>query len=270
LVSLLHLRGNAYVYAGLAVVPGKAHEAPVLYELVENFVQQVGQGVLKRLLLDRGFIDGKNLTRCKQHWGIDVLLPMKKNLDLWEDAWALAKRSGWQELAPPVPAPKPPPPERPEVLVRRELKRQKTLAARKAQALAADPADVRVRTEICPIKGFTSWTECAVPIHVLLLRDWYADGHPEPMGPDEHSRFYQPSPAQRPVRLADQDRGTASALEVLLRPERFPLRLLQRGGRPSGVHFAELHPAPMATLETVAGGVGRQDARLFGTAAQPA
>lgn len=177
LVSLLHLRGNSYVYAGLAVVPGNAHEAPVFYELVESFVKQVGQGVLKLLILDRGFIDGKNLTRCKQQWGIDVLLPMKKNMDIWADAWALAKQSGWHELAPPAPVPKPSPPGRPEVLVRRERKRQQTLAAKKAQAPAPDPADVLVRTEICPIKGFTSWTECGVPIHVLLLREWYADGH---------------------------------------------------------------------------------------------
>ena len=177
LVSLLHLRGNSYVYAGLAVVPGKAHEAPVFYELVENFVQQVGPGVLKLLILDRGFIDGKNLTRCKQQWGIDVLLPMKKNMDIWADAWALAKQSGWHELAPPAPAPKPSPPGRPEVLVRRERKRQQTLAAKHAQTPAPDPADVLVRTEICPIKGFTSWTECGVPIHVLLLREWYADDH---------------------------------------------------------------------------------------------
>jgi hypothetical protein len=27
------------------------------------------------------------------------------------------------------------------------------------------------------VEGFTSWTECGVPIHVLLLREWYADGH---------------------------------------------------------------------------------------------
>ena len=30
LVSLLHLRGDCYVYAGLAVLPGNAHECPVL------------------------------------------------------------------------------------------------------------------------------------------------------------------------------------------------------------------------------------------------
>lgn len=177
LVSLLHLRGDCYVYAALAVVPGKDHECPVLYELVEQFVKQVGKGVIKRLILDRGFIDGKNLTRCKQEWGIDVLLPMKRKMDIWEDAWALGKRCPWQELAPPAPPRKLPPSHRPEAIVRRELKRQKTLAAKKAEQPPPDPAKVVVRTEICPIKNFKSWTECAVPIHVLLLRETYADGH---------------------------------------------------------------------------------------------
>ena len=177
LVSLLHLRGDCYVYAALAVVPGNAHECPVLYQLVEQFVRQVGKGVIKLLILDRGFVDGSNLSRCKQEWGMDVLLPMKKKMDIWEDAWALGKRSPWQTLAAAAPEPKVPPRHRPEVIVRRELKRQKTLAAKKAQELPPDPANVLVRTEICPIKGFTSWSECTVPIHVLLLRELYADGH---------------------------------------------------------------------------------------------
>jgi len=73
------------------VVPGNAHEDPVLYELVENFVRHVGRGMLKLLILDRGFIDGHRIGRCKQEWGIDVLLPRKKNLDIGTDAWALAK-----------------------------------------------------------------------------------------------------------------------------------------------------------------------------------
>jgi hypothetical protein len=36
--------------------------------------------------VDRGLIDGKNISRCKQEWGIDVLLPMKRNMNIWEDA----------------------------------------------------------------------------------------------------------------------------------------------------------------------------------------
>ena len=179
LVSLLHLRGECYVYAALAVVPGNTHECPVLYKLVEQFVERIGRGVIKRLILDRGFIDGKNLTRCKRDWGIDVLLPMKRKMDIGDDAWALAKQSAWQALPLPKPQPKLPPSNRPESIVRRELKRQKTLASKKAEGPPPDPAKEIVRTEICPIKNFSSWSECKVPIHVLLIREIYADGHRE-------------------------------------------------------------------------------------------
>jgi hypothetical protein len=197
LVSLLHLRGDCYVYAALAVVPGKAHEGPVLYQLVEQFVKQVGKGVIQRLILDRGFVDGKNITRCKLEWGIDVLLPMKRKMDIWEDAWALGKRCPWQELAVPTPAPKPVPAQRPESIIRREAKRQKTLAANQAKEPPPAPATVRVRTEICPIQGFQSWSECGVPINVLLIRETYADGHQDewalmdtrPVGPQTKDEY---------------------------------------------------------------------------------
>jgi hypothetical protein len=177
LVSLLHLRGDAYVYAGLAVVPGNAHEDPVLYELVENFVRHVGRGVLKLLILDRGFIDGPRIGRCKQEWGIDVLLPVKKNMDIWTDAWALAKPAPWQPWAPPAVPPKASPPHRPETIIRRERKRQKTLAARADEAPPPPPKETRTRTELCLLKGFTSWTECPVPLNVVLVREHYGDGH---------------------------------------------------------------------------------------------
>jgi hypothetical protein len=177
LVSLLHLRGDSYVYAGLAVVPGNAHEDPVLYELVENFVGHVGRGVIKLLILDRGFIDGPRITRCKQEWGIDVLLPVKKNMDIWTDAWALAKQAPWQPWSPPAAPPKAPPANRPEAIIRRELKRQKTLAAKAAKEPPPPPKETLTRVELCPIKGCTSWTECQVPMNLLLLREHYADGH---------------------------------------------------------------------------------------------
>lgn len=179
LVSLLHLRGDCYVYAALAVVPGNAHECPVLYELVEKFVERVGNGIIKLLILDRGFIDGKNITRCKQQWDIDVLLPMKRKMDIGEDAWALGKQGSWQQVPAVTSQPKLPPSHRPEAIVRRELKRQQKLAAKKAQGPPPDPAKVLVGTQMCPIRGFRSWSECGVPINVLLLRDSYADGHQE-------------------------------------------------------------------------------------------
>ena len=180
LVSLLHLRGDCFVYAGVAVVAGNVHEGPVLFQLVENFVKTVGKGVIKLLILDRGFVDGPNITRCKKEWEIEVLLPVKKNMDLWADAWALAERASWQPCPLPTSAPAAPPPaNRPESIHRREQKRQKTLATKKAQVPPPPPQEILTRTELCAIRGFNSWSPCAVPMNLLLLRDTFADGHQE-------------------------------------------------------------------------------------------
>lgn len=177
LVSLLHLRGPSYVYAAVAVVPGNRHELPVLYQLVHEFVQRVGPGVMKKLILDRGFIDGARIAYCKTALGVDVLIPLKKNMDLWKDAWALAERSPWQPWILPEPAAAPPPP-RPALIERRERKRQATLKDRKAQLPAPDPATVVIARELCPLKGF-QWAEARVPLNVVVMRETYANGQRE-------------------------------------------------------------------------------------------
>jgi len=177
LVSLLHLRGPSYVYAAVAVVAGNRHELPILYQLVEAFVREVGPGVMKKLILDRGFIDGARIAYCKTVLGVDVLIPLKKNMDLWQDAWRLAERLPWQAWAGPPPA-VPTPPPRPACLQQRESKRQATLAERKAQAPAPHPATVVTARELCPIKGF-QWAEAPVRLNVVVMRETYADQHQE-------------------------------------------------------------------------------------------
>jgi hypothetical protein len=174
LVSLLHLRGDHYVYAGLRIVSGKSHEDPVLYQMVERLVQAVGPAVMKLLIMDRGFIDGKNIGRCKQEWGLDVLIPMKRKMDIGTDAWALGQREPWQKVPVAPPPTNPPVAGRPPLIARREAKRQATLAQRRP---ASDPAELLTQHEYCWIKGFNSWSELPVPIHVLLIRERYADGH---------------------------------------------------------------------------------------------
>jgi hypothetical protein len=202
LVSLLHLRGQAYVYAAIAVVPGNAHELPILYQLVHDFVQRVGPGVMKKLILDRGFIDGARIAYCKTILGVDVLIPLKKKMDLWNDAWTLAERSAWQPWIVPQPAVAPRPP-RPAGIERRERARQTTLARKKAQAPPPDPATVITARELCPIKGF-QWAEARVPLHVVVMRETYADGHGEGWALLTTEDFADP---QRPPR--DYGRRTA-------------------------------------------------------------
>ena len=78
-----------FFFVGLKILPGNAHESPVLYELVRQFVETMGKGVMKRLILDRGFLDGKSISNCKKDYSIDVLIPVRRNMDIYKDAMAL-------------------------------------------------------------------------------------------------------------------------------------------------------------------------------------
>ena len=84
LVSLIHTNrtGEFFLDAAMKLTSGKNHECPILYSLVEQFVGFPGRGVMKRLILDRGFIDGPCMGRCKTEWGLDVLIPARTNMDL--------------------------------------------------------------------------------------------------------------------------------------------------------------------------------------------
>jgi hypothetical protein len=183
LVSLMHTNraGEFFVYAGLAVLPGKDHECPVLYGLVEQFVAAHGRGVIKRLIVDRGFIDGPSMGRCKKEWGIDVLIPAKSNMDVYVDVVGLARAGGlkfepWERPAPKVQAV---PVHRPENIRRREAKRQRTLLQHKTQgpAMAVDPSKVRIRSEVAVVHQVESFSTCPVPLDVVVNRETYADGH---------------------------------------------------------------------------------------------
>jgi hypothetical protein len=195
LVSLLHLRGQAFVYAAAAVVAGNQHEGPVLYRLVEEFVRQAGGGVMKKLILDRGFIDGPRIGYCKSVLGIDVLIPLKSSMELWQDACTMAKNLQWQPWEEPAPAPAPAP-KRPDVINRREQTRQKTLAAKKALQHPPDAATVRTSRELCAIKGF-QWGDIPTPFNVVLMRTSCADGHQDTWGLFTTENFADP---QQPAR----------------------------------------------------------------------
>jgi hypothetical protein len=184
MVTLLHLRGKTpcSVYAAIALVKGGSHEGPVLFDLVKRFVETVGLGVMKRLILDRGFIDGVMISHFKQILGVDVLIPIKKNMDLWTDAWALSTQHPWVEEKKPVPEVKEQPANRPEAIRKREAKRQQTLKQRKQQEPPPPLDKQHVRTEVCAIPDFRSWSACRVPLHVVLIRETYGDGHTQAWG----------------------------------------------------------------------------------------
>jgi hypothetical protein len=184
LVSLIHtnLAGEFFLYAGVGVTAGQEHEAPLLYRLVEAFVEHHGRGVMKRLILDRGFLDGAQIGRCKQEWGINVLIPARRNMDIYQDVLSLAEAGelSFEPWVAPVSGPKPVPVHRPESIQKREEARQKTLARKKTRAPAPkppDPSKVRVGSEIAVVHQVETFSSCPIPLDVVVNREIYADGH---------------------------------------------------------------------------------------------
>jgi hypothetical protein len=183
LVSLLHTNraGEFFLYAGLRVVGGHEHESPLLYELVDDFVRYHGRGIIRRLILDRGFIDGPSIGRCKLDHHIDVLIPARTNMDVYRDAVGLAEAGflQFQSWSSPTAAPQPLPVHRPSAVRQREKKRQRTLAERRAEASppAADPKKTLVCSQVAAIPDLKTFSTCPVPLHAVLNRETYADGH---------------------------------------------------------------------------------------------
>lgn len=183
LVSLLHTDQNHsfFMRTAIRVVPGNEHECPILYDLVDEFVAAVGSGILRRLILDRGFIDGAKIGCCKLKHGIDVLIPIKKSMDIYNDILGLLKlpELRFETFQPSALHPLEPPrlPQAPETIRLREAKRQKTLAQRKHQEPPPPPEETLLKREVAGISHLTSFDSCPVPLSGIVNRDTYADGH---------------------------------------------------------------------------------------------
>jgi len=181
LVTLLHTRRELdyFLLVGVAIIPGNEHENPVLYTLVEEFVRVIGQGVMKRLILDRGFIDGKSISTCKKEFGSDVLIPIRRNMDIYEDARSLFQQPEvtWSLFEPHTAKPKKTPRPRPKTVSVREQKRKETRERQQQEKEPLPAKEVHVKTEVAAIENFTTWSSCSVPLTVVAIREHYADGH---------------------------------------------------------------------------------------------
>jgi hypothetical protein len=212
LVSLIHTNrsGDFFLYAALEVVAGKDHESPLLYRLVEQFVGFNGKGVIKKLILDRGFLDGPNIGRCKQEWGIDVLIPVRRNMDIYQDVVGLAKSSAldFKSWVPPIPRCKPVPLHRPERIRKREEARQRTLARRKAEADVDTKTSSRtlIRSEVAVVTGLETFTSCPIPVDAIVNKEVDADGR------EDYWVLLSTAPATDP-RLGRRDYALRTTIE---------------------------------------------------------
>jgi len=182
MVTLLHTNRTQqfYCFVAVKVVPGNDHECPILYGLVKQFVEAVGKGVIKRLILDRGFLDGEAISICKKQYGIDILIPVRRNMDIYEDAMALFRlpEVDWLRCEQPQRVVKETVRPIPETIIKREKKRQEKLRKIKHKKPAIIPPEqILVDRQAAVIDQFRSWSSCTVPLTVVANKEIYADGH---------------------------------------------------------------------------------------------
>ena len=184
-VSLIHVNRelNLFLTVAARVIPGNQHECPILYELVDDFVKAVDPGRMKVLVVDRGLIDGANMARLKTDYHIDTVVPLRKNMNAYQDVMGLTRLKDfvWEPYQTPRAKPaKSPDRPKPPRIVKRELKRQQTLAAKKGlpppQSLPQPAVAMPSRTLLGIARGVTSWTECPVPLTAVVSREIDSEG----------------------------------------------------------------------------------------------
>lgn len=127
---------------------------------------------MKWLVVDRGFLDGKQMCNLKKDWGVDTISELKSNMAIHvpeifnrglEDARGLLRlgKVEWQDYLPsrletPLSRPKP------EEILKREETRQQTL---KEQGRWPEPQQSE---KIVVFNDLTSWDACPLPLTVVL------------------------------------------------------------------------------------------------------
>ena len=82
--------------AGYELGPGNEDELIQAKRLIPNFCRSL-YGVMKLLIVDRGYIDGELINKIKRDYAVDILIPLKKTMATYHDAVALANmKNSWQ------------------------------------------------------------------------------------------------------------------------------------------------------------------------------
>jgi hypothetical protein len=84
----VHLR----LVVAVKVVEIQEHDSLFTRALLQQGIANLGQGVMRVLLIDRGFLDGLTLWQIKNEDGIDFVVPVKSNMNITSDARAFLKQ----------------------------------------------------------------------------------------------------------------------------------------------------------------------------------
>lgn len=84
----VHLR----LVVSVKVVQIQEHDSQFTRQLLQQGIENLREGIIQVLLIDRGFLDGLTLWQIKNEDGIDFVVPVKSNMIVTGDARAFLKQ----------------------------------------------------------------------------------------------------------------------------------------------------------------------------------
>lgn len=145
LSALLHLKSDlrSLHYAGYEFGPGNEDELPQAERILERYLKACGKGIIKLLIVDRGFISGEFVNFCKGKLNADVLMPLRTDMAQYQDALAISKmpETKWQTLSDP-----------------------------EQHNLRDQGAQFKI-TSACTISDIALWDTCKYPLYVTVIKD---------------------------------------------------------------------------------------------------
>jgi hypothetical protein len=147
LIYLLNLKPDRELVVSYRLVPLNTNALQVVREMVSETLDLGGAGAIELLLMDREFVAGDLINWLKGDHGIDVIIPVKENMDILEDMRGLARidQRPWQTYT--------------QLVWRRVHKNQ-------------PKQKVVVSIRVKGFEGLTTWASCSMPLNgVLRLKD---------------------------------------------------------------------------------------------------
>jgi hypothetical protein len=140
LSELVHIgkEDNSSIVAGYQWGPGNTDELVHGHELVNGFIAAVGTGVMRLLIVDRGFIQGAFITMVKRDAKSDVLFPLRKDMDMYQRAVIAVESPQW--------------------------------TGSWASYRSYEKDGIRYTEEVATVKNLGLWDECEVPLHLSIMR----------------------------------------------------------------------------------------------------
>ncbi len=87
---LLHI--GCMVICGYKFGGGNDDELAHGPELVRQFIKAVGKEVMKKLIMDRGYISAEFINELKSKYDVDVVIPLRSNMNAFTDSIRIAEK----------------------------------------------------------------------------------------------------------------------------------------------------------------------------------